>query len=163
MQFSTVNSVSPMTRLPVDGEATPNSRWWRSWPVLGCLRARAPLVVLAVLVVVGGVMTMAVAISPGAAVAESGLAADVAKLVERVDSAGVGTTGIIVSIMVVTILLTELLTNTATAALMVPVALSIATDVEFEPQAAAVAVAVLIGASRSFLSPVGYQTNVMVF
>lgn len=133
-------------------------------------------VAAALLVIVGGVitmrdawrgvnldvvMTMAVAISLGAAVAESGLAGDVAKLVERVESVGVGATGMIVAIMVVTILLTELLTNTAAAALMVPVALSIAADVGFEPRAAAVAV--LIGASCSFLSPVGYQTNLMVF
>ncbi|MGB3735701.1 MAG: SLC13 family permease [Ilumatobacter sp.] len=107
------------------------------------------------------VMTMAVAISLGAAVAESGLAGDVASLVERVDSIGLGTTAIIVAIMVVTIVLTELLTNTAAAALMVPVALSIAADLGVEPRAAAIAV--LIGASCSFLSPVGYQTNLMVF
>ncbi|MEP4652789.1 MAG: anion permease, partial [Ilumatobacter sp.] len=57
--------------------------------------------------------------------------------------------------------LTELVTNTAAAALMVPVAISVADGVGADPRM--LAIAVLIGASCSFLSPVGYQTNLMVF
>lgn len=107
------------------------------------------------------VMTMAVAISLGAAVAESGLAAEVAELVGHADALGLGDVGLVVVTMLATILLTELLTNTAAAALMVPVALSVAAAAGSEPRM--LAVAVLIGASCSFLSPVGYQTNLMVF
>jgi di/tricarboxylate transporter len=44
---------------------------------------------------------------------------------------------------------------------MLPVALSVAADGGTEPRM--LAVAVLIGASCSFLSPVGYQTNLMVY
>jgi di/tricarboxylate transporter len=44
---------------------------------------------------------------------------------------------------------------------MIPVATSIATQTGAEPRM--LAVAVLIGASCSFLSPIGYQTNLMVF
>jgi di/tricarboxylate transporter len=107
------------------------------------------------------VLTMAIAISLGAAVAESGLADDIASLVARVDSLGAGDVGLVIAVMFATLVLTELLTNTAAAALMVPVALSIASDTGAEPRM--LAVAVLIAASCSFLSPVGYQTNLMVF
>lgn len=106
-------------------------------------------------------MTMAVAISLGGAVASSGLAAEVAGVVAKAESLGLGEVGIVVVTMLATLVLTELLTNTAAAALMVPVALSVAVDVGVEPRM--LAIAVLIGASCSFLSPVGYQTNLMVY
>ena len=63
--------------------------------------------------------------------------------------------------MLATVLITELLTNTAAAALMIPVALSIASESAVEPRM--MGVAVLIAASCSFLTPIGYQTNLMVF
>lgn len=107
------------------------------------------------------VATMAVAISLGAAVSASGLAARVGRLVERADGLGLGDVGLVVMTMLVTILMTELLTNTAAAALMVPIALSISADVGTDPRM--LSIAVLIGASCSFLTPVGYQTNLMVY
>ena len=107
------------------------------------------------------VLTMAVAISLGAAVTVSGLADQVAELVGRAESLGFGDVGIVVAIMLATIVLTELVTNTAAAALMVPVGITIANEVGMDPKM--LAYAVLVGASCSFLSPVGYQTNLMVF
>ncbi|MGK0274289.1 MAG: di/tricarboxylate transporter [Ilumatobacter sp.] len=107
------------------------------------------------------VATMAAAISLGSAVSASGLADEIAGVVQRADGLGLGNVGHVVLVMLATITLTELLTNTAAAALMVPIALSIAADVGAEPRM--LTVAVLIGASCSFLSPVGYQTNLMVF
>lgn len=106
-------------------------------------------------------LTMAVAISLGGAVSSSGLAAEVASLVSSADELGLGNVGLVVVTMLATLVLTELLTNTAAAALMVPVALSVAADVGADPRM--LAIAVLIGASCSFLSPVGYQTNLMVY
>lgn len=63
-------------------------------------------------------------------------------------------------IILCTVLLTELMTNNAAAALMFPLALSTATsmDVSYVP----FVMAVLYGASASFLTPHGYQTNLMV-
>ncbi|MFN3255490.1 MAG: SLC13 family permease [Ilumatobacter sp.] len=169
-----------------DGPSLPRRQ--RSWLVVAAfvglvLAAATGLVPLfeaaaaaAVVVVAGGaltmreawrainldvVLTMAVAISLGGAIAASGLAADIASVVERVSSLGLGDVGIVVAVMLATLVLTELLTNTAAAALMMPVALSVGVDVGAPPQM--LAVAVLIGASCSFLSPVGYQTNLMVF
>jgi len=107
------------------------------------------------------VLTMAAAISLGAAVGESGLAGEIASLVEQTDRLGLGDVGLVVAVMVATLIMTELLTNTAAAAVMLPIALSVAAESGVESRM--LAVAVLIGASCSFLSPVGYQTNLMVF
>jgi di/tricarboxylate transporter len=57
--------------------------------------------------------------------------------------------------------LTELVTNNAAAALMFPIALSFAESSGGDPQGFVLAVA--FGASASFISPYGYQTNLMVF
>lgn len=62
---------------------------------------------------------------------------------------------------VITWLLTELVTNNAAAALIFPIALSIAQSCNADPKAFVLAVA--FGASASFISPYGYQTNLMVF
>ena len=130
----------------------------------------------AIAVVIGGVMsareawravnvnvvlTMAVAISLGGAVSASGLASEIASLLGSNGVVRVGDVGLVGAVIVVTILLTELVTNTAAAALMVPVGLSAAAEAGVD--ARAIAIAVLIGASCSFLSPIGYQTNLMVF
>lgn len=60
-----------------------------------------------------------------------------------------------------TLLLTELITNNAAAALTFPIAFSIATGlgVNYQP----FVMAVIFAASGSFISPYGYQTNLMVF
>ena len=64
-------------------------------------------------------------------------------------------------IYVVTAVFTALITNNAAAVLVFPVALTLAQDlqVDFRPFAIAVALA----ASASFATPMGYQTNLMVF
>jgi di/tricarboxylate transporter len=61
----------------------------------------------------------------------------------------------------VTTLLTEVITNNAAAAVVFPIALSIAQNlgVSFLP----FVVAIMIGASASFSTPIGYQTNLMVY
>ena len=67
----------------------------------------------------------------------------------------------ILGIVLATIVLTELVTNNAAALLMLPVAVSAAAATGVDPRGAAIAVA--ISASASFLSPIGYQTNMMVY
>ncbi len=109
----------------------------------------------------GVVLTMAVAISLGGAVTASGLADEIASGLGSDVVTGAGGVGLIVGIMLITVALTELVTNTAAAALMVPIGLSAAAEAGEDPRA--VAIAVLIAASCSFLSPIGYQTNLMVY
>jgi len=96
----------------------------------------------------------------GAAAAESGLAAELADLLVGW-SEPFGQVGILVGVMLATLVLTELLTNNAAAALMFPVAAAI--SVETGTDLKALALGVLIMASCSFLSPIGYQTNTMVW
>jgi len=57
--------------------------------------------------------------------------------------------------------LTELITNLAAAALMTPIALDLALQLDADPRRLAIAVA--IAASASFLTPIGYQTNTIVY
>ncbi|MCB9778488.1 MAG: SLC13 family permease [Alphaproteobacteria bacterium] len=57
--------------------------------------------------------------------------------------------------------LTELITNNAAAVLAFPLALSLADRLGVSPQP--FVIAVMIGASASFLTPIGYQTNLMVY
>jgi di/tricarboxylate transporter len=61
----------------------------------------------------------------------------------------------------VTMLFTEFITNNAAAALMFPIAMAGARNlgVDFMP----FAIAVMMAASASFATPVGYQTNLMVY
>ena len=61
----------------------------------------------------------------------------------------------------VTNLLTEAITNNAAAALIFPIALALSQNlgVNFTP----FAIAIMIGASASFSTPIGYQTNLMVY
>ena len=61
----------------------------------------------------------------------------------------------------VTNLLTEAITNNAAAALIFPIALALSQNlgVNFTP----FAIAIMVGASASFSTPIGYQTNLMVY
>ena len=60
-----------------------------------------------------------------------------------------------------TTLITQLLSNAASVALLAPVATQLAPGLNLPPTA--MIVTVLLGASQSFLTPVAYQTNLMVF
>lgn len=66
-----------------------------------------------------------------------------------------------IGILIATLILTELVTNNAAAALMFPLALGLAESFQVSPMSYVMAVA--FGASASFISPYGYQTNLIVF
>ncbi|GGC84777.1 sodium:sulfate symporter [Thalassobacillus devorans] len=68
---------------------------------------------------------------------------------------------ILATIYVMTNLFTELITNNAAAVIMFPIGYEIAISTGVEP--AGIAVLVAIAASASFLSPIGYQTNLIVY
>jgi di/tricarboxylate transporter len=72
-----------------------------------------------------------------------------------------GPSGALLGLLLATIALTELITNNAAVVLMFPVAMVVAEVHGLDPRSAALAIA--IAASASFLTPIGYQTNTMVF
>ncbi|GKW54858.1 MULTISPECIES: SLC13 family permease [Pseudoalteromonas] len=72
-----------------------------------------------------------------------------------------GPYGAFIAIFLMTVLFTELITNNAAAALSFPVAYALAVGFDVSPLPFIMAVA--FGASASFISPFGYQTNLMVY
>ncbi|AZQ85443.1 SLC13 family permease [Colwellia sp. Arc7-635] len=90
----------------------------------------------------------------------SGVAAVFAGEIEQL-LAGQSAIIALVVIFFITLLLTEVVTNSAAAALIFPIAYNIAIGLGVDPMPLVMAVA--FGASGSFISPYGYQTNIMVF
>jgi di/tricarboxylate transporter len=74
---------------------------------------------------------------------------------------GWGVFGALVAIYLLTLILTELVTNNAAAALAFPLGYSMALGYGVDPMP--FIMAVLFGASASFISPYGYQTNLLVY
>lgn len=72
-----------------------------------------------------------------------------------------GPYGAFIAIFLMTVIFTELITNNAAAALSFPVAYALAIGFGVDPLPYVMAVA--FGASASFISPFGYQTNLMVY
>lgn len=121
----------------------------------GCLRGREArkAVDIPVLVII------AAALGLGQAIEQTGLAAGMAHLLTEYAST-FGPIGVVATIFITTSLMTELITNNAAAALMVGIGLAASQELNLPPEAFAIAVA--IAASASFLTPIGYQTNMMV-
>lgn len=103
---------------------------------------------------------VAAAIGLGGAVTTSGLAGEAAGGIEAI-AGGAGSLAALAAVLVGTLIMTELITNVAAAALMVPIAVDIANRVGEDPRGWAVGVAIM--ASASFLTPIGYQTNTIVY
>jgi di/tricarboxylate transporter len=68
--------------------------------------------------------------------------------------------GIIAMVMIVTMLLSDIMNNAATAVLMAPIGISIANGMGVNPDSFLMAVA--IAASSTFLTPIGHQSNLLV-
>jgi len=71
-----------------------------------------------------------------------------------------GPVGVLAAIFLITTAITEAITNNAAAALIFPVAMAAAARLGCDPKPFAIAVAV--AASASFITTIGYQTNMMV-
>ncbi len=65
------------------------------------------------------------------------------------------------AIYLLTSVLTELVSNNAVAVVVTPIAVALASAVGVDPRP--LVVAVMVAASASFATPIGYQTNMMVF
>ena len=106
------------------------------------------------------VVLIAASFGISAAIAETGLAAGAAgELVQALEV--LGAPAVLLGVAVATVALTEAVTNNGAAVLMFPIAIAVAVEIGADPRAFAATVA--LTASASFLTPIGYQTNTMVW
>jgi len=103
-------------------------------------------------------LVIACAFGLGAAIQKVGLATMIAD--GAMGIAGPNPMVLLAIIYVATVLLTETITNNAAAIVMFPIAVSTAASAGLD--VTPFAVAVMIAASASFITPIGYQTNLMV-
>lgn len=68
---------------------------------------------------------------------------------------------IIWAIYLLTSVLTEMVSNNAVAVVVTPIAIGLATELGIDPRP--LVVAVMVAASASFATPIGYQTNTLVY
>lgn len=74
---------------------------------------------------------------------------------------GLGPIAVLAMIYVVTSALTETISNNAAAILITPIAMGLGVELGVDPRA--FVVAVMFAASASFATPIGYQTNTLVY
>lgn len=167
----------------LETEAPRHDRAWLSWGILVVLvglaacgvmsMLNAALVGAALMIMTGCctvgqaqkavdvpvIMTIAASFALGAALEETGAAGYLADTVFDLSS-GHTLLALLLVYLVVSVL-TEVITNNAAAVLIVPVVLSLTTamGVDAEP----FMIAIMMAASASFATPLGYQTNMMVF
>ena len=118
---------------------------------MGELRRRFPVDIV---VIVGSALSIAQLMM------SSGLSATLGAMFMETFN-GWGAFGALVATYLFTLILTELVTNNAAAALAFPLGYSMAMGYGVDPMP--FIMAVLFGASASFISPYGYQTNLLVY
>ncbi len=96
----------------------------------------------------------------GTAMQSTGLSDRIAALIAGVGD-DLGPLLVLSVIYVATAVLSEIVSNNSTAVLMVPIAVTVANTMGLDPKPFVMAVA--FAASSSFMTPMGYQTNAMVY
>lgn len=104
-------------------------------------------------------ITIAASFALGAALQKTGVAAALALAI--VELSGGRPWLLLVLIYAAVSLLTEVITNNAAAVIMVPLALAITQQAGLDPEP--FMFAIMVAASASFATPLGYQTNLMVY
>lgn len=107
-----------------------------------------------VIMLLGGMLALGVALE------KTGVTALIAQKVMVLGELW-GPVALVSALYLVTSLLTEVVSNNATAVLLVPVAIQAAHGLGVDPKPLVMAIA--FAASASFMTPIGYQTNTLVF
>lgn len=68
---------------------------------------------------------------------------------------------VVFAVYIVSVLLTEIITNNAVAILVTPIVIKLGNDLGIDPRP--LVIAVMFAASASFATPIGYQTNTLVY
>ena len=68
---------------------------------------------------------------------------------------------VLVCVYALTTILTEIVTNNAVAVVVTPIAIALGLSLGIDPRP--LVIAVMVGASASFATPIGYQTNTLVY
>lgn len=74
---------------------------------------------------------------------------------------GSGPLMVLITVFVLTTILTELVSNNAVAVVVTPLAIGLASSLGMDPRA--LVIAVMAAANASFATPIGYQTNMLVY
>tara|TARA_Y100001968_G_scaffold123664_1_gene112645 strand:+ start:8172 stop:9992 length:1821 start_codon:yes stop_codon:yes gene_type:complete len=122
----------------------------------GCIRPAEVLssIRLDVILLLGSLSSFSVAMQ------NTGLADALARVLE-LWLEGLSTYTSLLIIFVSTLIFTQIISNAASVALLAPVAVQLSSNLNLPPTA--LLITVLFGASQAFLTPMGYQTNLMVF
>eukprot|EP01082_Thalassiosira_pseudonana_P009116 g8017.t1.1.5e17418a g8017 g8017.t1 contig27:269-3016(-) len=106
-------------------------------------------------------LTIAPAFGVGSALINSGVAGAMATFLVNLGNAmGIGNAGVLGSVYVCTVLMSQVVANNAAAALIFPIAMDAAEQIGMD--LSLMAYAIMLAASAAFMTPFGYQTNLMV-
>ncbi len=126
--------------------------------VTGCLTAGRALADVSLPVII----TIATAIGMGAALEQTGAASAIAGwLLEACRAVGTGNRGMLFAIILIASIFSQVIHKNAVAALMFPVAKATAQELNLHLEP--FAFSLIFACGLSFLSPVSYQTNLMVY